>query len=379
MKNRGSEYKILTLRILRTIAYLMLFILGTKIVPPLYDLSAINSIDKGVMAELLSYTGASIGTFSLFTLGVTPVLISSMVMQLLAMGASPSLKKALKTGKITAEKFDELTKLCFLLMSFMSSFAIIYSYNQQYQILLNQTLVGYGVAIITMVCGALACNFIANQITNTGIANGVSLIILTSIANSAFQDLATKDFGLTSMLVTITLLLIICFAVATSVKYPLIFIMNAGHCETEYAIQLDCAGIMPIIVSQMVVSFVPANYQLIALYVLIAIFTIVYTFSSINAIETAKGLQRANASLAGFDKESDMCTLLKKEAGKFIVYNIVLLYVLLSLPTFLEYSFKISLLLPCITMLVLCSISASVLASFDAYIPSKKVNKILNT
>ena len=199
-------------RIYFTLAVLAIFALGTNILVP-----GAEKITKqlGWLDLLNLMSGGSLKTFSIFSLGVMPYITASILTQLLQMDIVPYFKELKDQGATGRQKINKINRYLGIL------FAAIQGYIYAVGIMgISDSTLAIKTTII-LTAGTALLLWLADQVTNKGIGNGVSLLIMAGIVNSlpntfitAFKDLVvadtfTKTIGITLFAVFILAYLLI--------------------------------------------------------------------------------------------------------------------------------------------------------------------------
>ena len=174
-------------RILFTLAVLAIFILGTNIIVP--GAKAITS-DLGFLELLSLMSGGSLKSFSIFALGVAPYISASIITQLLQMDILPYFKELKEQGATGRQKINRINRYLGILFAFVQGYLFSYAYLKGMGSLtvLKTTLI--------LTAGSSLLIWLADEVTNKGIGNGMSLIIMAGIVQAlpgmfitAFNDL----------------------------------------------------------------------------------------------------------------------------------------------------------------------------------------------
>ena len=189
-------------RILFTLALVGIYRLGVFITAP--------GVDRGVMQRIMSGQGGLLGLFNLFSggalanlsivaLGIMPYISSSIIMQLLGM-VSKTVEELKKEGEAGRRKLEQYTRYGTLLLSSFQSFGVA----MYLESLNNQDLgggrfgdvvsdPGWGfrlMIVVTLTTGTMLLMWLGEQITDRGVGNGISLIIMGSIVSGIPRGLS---------------------------------------------------------------------------------------------------------------------------------------------------------------------------------------------
>ncbi len=172
-----------------TLGLLIVFRFGASITIP--GVAIQNSFDTNSFLGLVNMLGGgALKKFSVFALGVSPYITSSIVVQLLAQDVISPWKEHLKSGENGKKALAAITKKLTLALSVLQGFALTKGMVNQGIITLNSTQFIY--VMIILVTGAMITVFIGDKISEKGIGNGLSIIIFSGIvASLPYQLLQT--------------------------------------------------------------------------------------------------------------------------------------------------------------------------------------------
>jgi len=175
-------------RIILTLGLLLVYRFGAQVVLPGIDASQLGSLasktDSGLLGLLNAFTGGAFAKASVFALGIMPYISASIVVQLMGI-AIPYLQKLQKEGASGQKKITQITRwltigICLVQApAYLASLpALIQSPNA---FLLGQGGVFYFSSIIILVTGCVFAMWLGEKITDKGIGNGISLLIMVGI------------------------------------------------------------------------------------------------------------------------------------------------------------------------------------------------------
>lgn len=329
-------------KIIFTLGLLLVYRLGSNIVLPGIDPDSLAGLrgqaDDGLIGLLNAFTGGAFANASIMALGIMPYISASIVIQLLGM-AVPSIQKMQKEGESGRRKLNQITR--FLTIAIAMAQAPGYLANlmgQNVQFTLTDG-VFWPLAILCLITGTIFAMWLGEKITDKGIGNGISLLIMVGIiANlpQAFiQELALKTgTGIPIFIIEIAALyLVFMFAIALVQgvrRVPVQYARraSAGKFGQEVArsfipLKVNAAGVMPIIFAQ-AIMFIPVtvlNYAgaegegvstFVAFFsniqgfwynltfaVMIILFTYFYTAIQVNTNQMAEDLKRNGGFVPG--------------------------------------------------------------------------------
>jgi preprotein translocase subunit SecY len=273
-------YKIeeLRTRILNTLGFLLIYRLGSFIVLPGVDseaLQAANGNPSGLAGLINIFAGGAFSRASIFALGIMPYISASIVMQLLGL-AIPHFQRLQKEGESGRKKINQYTRFLTVLVTVLQAPGYIASQIPVTARLHNDTMF-WASSIIILLSGTIFIMWLGEKITDKGIGNGISLIIMIGIIANlpvAFiqefvSRLENSGGGLVVLLVELVgLFLIIVVSILLvqgTRKIPVQFakkIVGAkqyGGVRQYIPLKVNAAGVMPIIFAQ-AIMFIPLTF-----------------------------------------------------------------------------------------------------------------------
>ena len=352
-------------RILFTLAVLAIFSIGTTIVVP--GAKAITS-DLGFLELLNLMSGGSLKTFSIFALGVMPYISASIITQLLQMDILPYFKELKEQGATGRQKINRINRYLGILFAFVQGYIFSYAY-----------LKGYGTmtvikTTVILTAGSSLLIWLADEVTNKGIGNGMSLLIMAGIVQqlpnvfiTAFNDLVLSGNFSTSAGISLFILFVLVYLI---ILIGVIFIESAqrripiqysNRTATAYSkdqsyipIKLNSASVMPVIFASAFVGIPSLIAQVIKneafknfvnnyinyttatgfiLYiVLIFVFGYVYTLMELNPDEMSENLDKNRSYIPGVTPGEKTAAYLKYVITRLTVVGSFFLIILASLP-----------------------------------------------
>jgi len=166
-------------RILFTLGAIIIIRLGTHISVPGVNLNAIGAFEEGGLLDFLNmFTGGALQRFSLFALGVTPYINASIIFSLLT-SVIPKLKELQQQGREGKRKITSYTRYATVGLAIVQGIAFSSIIRSAFPI--DATIWFYATTIVTLTTGTIFLMWLGERITENGIGNGISLIIMISI------------------------------------------------------------------------------------------------------------------------------------------------------------------------------------------------------
>ncbi len=354
---------------------------GHAIYVPFVDSALLSeSFQLQTTGSLLSYfnvlSGGGLATASIFALSIYPYINSSIIIQLLQF-AIPALERMAKEeGEEGRKKLQRITRITTLALSVIM--AITYRIMlTQYQGVLTRTDAWASIVIVcTFVAGSMFTMWLGDQITEKGIGNGISMILLVGIVSQGFNAI-TAVFNMqwwAAIIVVILCLAIVAFIVYITDAERRIPVQYAkrvvgrkqyGGQSSNLPMKVNMAGVMPVIfasticgVPGTIVSFTNPQsgfwYNMvhpdgsggwfsqgapvyIIIYVLL-IFAFAYFYSAIqfNPIEVANNLKKNGGFIPGFRPGKPTSDFIAKVLNKITMMGAIFLAILAGLPLILS-------------------------------------------
>ena len=169
-------------RILFTLGIILIFRIGASISVPGVTISNEAMDTNNVLALMNLMGGGALQNFSLFALGVSPYITSSIIIQLLSMDVLPVFTELSKQGQTGRKKIEMATRYLTLVLGAVQAYGITVTMQNSESITLNDTSIwGYIKICIFLIAGSMLVMWMADQITTKGNGNGVSMIIFIGI------------------------------------------------------------------------------------------------------------------------------------------------------------------------------------------------------
>ncbi len=374
-------------KILYTIGILIIFRIGTDITIPGVTLphgSVGSGSGNGFISSLGILGGGGIRNFSIFALGVSPYITSSIIIQLLATNVVPFLTNLAKTGEKGKRTQDMITRYLAIIFGVVQSIGITSLLLSQKVIQFKSGAETYIFIILIQMGGLFLALWMGDQINEKGMGNGVSMIILSGVvANIPFNFInifknnvkldTLSNFSITFVefiFLVFFYLLLILIAVYMSQSYRRVPIQNVGSGLTKdqnkdsyVVLSLNSSGVIPVIFATSLLS-IPLtvtkyisnpqltnvfNYLfnrqyptgLITYFILIVLFSFFYSKITVNPEQFAEGLQKSGSYIPGIQPGVDTSKYISRTVNKLNFYGSFFLAILAIIPYILLIIFKL--------------------------------------
>ena len=352
-------------RILFTLGALMIFIIGTGVqVPGTADVT----VNLGFLELINVMGGGALKQFSIFALGVMPYITASIIVQLLQMDIFPYFSELKDQGPVGRQKINQITRYMGIIFAFIDGFAFSYAFLGSVK-----STIDYLYVATVLTAGTAFLLWLGDQVTQKGIGNGISLIIMAGIIATlpnmfitAFKSL----IGVSSIPMWLGILLFALFVIVYFlIIIGVIFVEQAERrIPIQYAnkttsvysnqsfmpIKVNTAGVIPVIFASSLLA-IPAtiaqfikkegftnfvnNYLtytkpmgFIIFVVLIFFFAYFYTFIQLKPEDLAKNLKENGGFIPGVRPGKDTEDYISKILSKLTIIGGVFLVIIAGLP-----------------------------------------------
>ena len=366
-------------RIIFTLGMLFVFRLGAAITIPSINADAItaSAANSGILGIMNMLGGGMLERFSIFSLGISPYITASIIIELLSMDVIPVLAQWQKEGNTGKKKKDRVTRYVTLVLAAIQGGSLTYAFDNMYGILGSSSLWNYAYVVLVMIAGSMLAMWMGDQITQKGVGNGTSLLIFTGIVASlptnfitTFNNLVSFDKGTQTMILGIlwyALFVIVYLAIVIFVvfnegavrKIPIMYATNSNPTmrtkdTTHMPIKINSSGVLPVIFAasvlaapRTVISFMDSNnitrtidtilnYQEpfgFCLYLLmIVLFAFFYSNLQIDAHKISDDLKKNGGSIPGVRTGLDTERFISTVLNRVTVVGSIFLVIVAAIP-----------------------------------------------
>ena len=373
----------LRVRIGITLLFVAIYRFGSFVVLPGIDTSKLGRLQEqtsdGLMSLLDMFSGGAFSNASIFALGIMPYISASIVVQLLAI-VLPAFQKMQREGESGRRKINQYTRYLTIAILIPQGFAYLANlkYTAGAAIGVDSNLAFMITSTIILAAGSMFILWLGERITDKGLGNGVSLIIMIGIIarfpQALIQEFTSRMTGAAGggvimfLLEIVLLILVICAGVALlrgTRKIPVQYAKQATGGATvsgarQYLpLKVNAANVMPIIFAQ-AIMFIPmaimgygakgepsAFVQLMSnhtswLYnlifaLLIILFTYFYTAITINPMQMAEDMKRNNGFIPGIKPGKPTAEYIDTIMSRITLPGSLFLALIAILPAFAGY------------------------------------------
>lgn len=363
-------------RLIYTCLLILIYRLGCYVVIPGIDPNLLgegsalaNQMNSNGLLGLLNvFSGGAFANAAIFALGVMPYITASIIIQLLGMMV-PAVQKMMKEGESGRRKMNQWTRL--LTIGVLALQGPAYVANLYHQVpeafVYGNTVIFSIYATIILIAGTMFVMWLGEKITDKGIGNGVSLIIMIGIVarlpHALLAELSARLNTSTGSLIMIIVELVLLFLVFMAtiavvqavrkvpVQYAKRIVGNKqyGGVRQYIPLKMNAANVMPIIFAQ-ALMFIPMLFAGVApkfagafadmtgvwynltLAVLVILFTYFYTAIIINPQQMADDMKRNNGFIPGVKPGKSTVTYIDNIITRITLPGSIFLAIVAILP-----------------------------------------------
>ena len=400
-----NAWKIVEIRkkILYTLGMLLIYRLLCYIPTPGVDTSAIAAILErySILGFIQSMTGSNFSNYNIMAMGITPYINASIIMQLLCV-AIPKLEELQKQGEEGQKKIAQITRYVTVGLGFVQAIALTYGMKA------NATNSVFGLLTIgfCLAAGTALAMWIGERITESGIGNGISLLIFAGItANIAtsvsgnvyylFKDVSQVSIPamIASVVVFVILILGIVFVELGERRIPIQYSKRMvgrrmyGGQSTHIPLKLNASGVLPLIFASSIMQFPSTilaffpnssayhwwtnhvstmswGYQLIFALMIFG-FTFFYSAISFNPVEISKNIQNNGGMIPGIRQGKPTSDFIKKISTRITTFGAIYLAVLAVIPTIIYAIAKVYLPFAASSLMIAVSVAMETMRQLE--------------
>ena len=401
LEKMKSAWRIPELRkkIIYTFGMLLVYRLLCVIPVPGIDIGTVAAAvkDYSILDFMNMMTGGSFQNMSIMAMGITPYINSSIILQLLTV-AVPSLEKLAKEGPEGRKKITEWTRYLTVVLAFIQAVGLVFAMRAN-----SYGGIWYVVIGISMAAGTALAMWIGERITENGIGNGISLLIMAGVVSNMFNwgrqaivGVAAGTVGILPVLVVViafvAMIVVITYVDMGERRIPVQYAKRMvgrkmyGGQSTHIPMKINSTGVMPLIFGFAILQF-PATvfaffptsginlwwqgfqssvwYQVV-LAVLIIAFTYFYTSITFNPIDISKNMQQNGGIIPGIRQGRATSDYLAKVSGRLTLFSALFLAVLATIPTIITRVFGIRAPFAASSVLIAVSVALETLRQVEA-------------
>ena len=386
-------------KILFTLLILVIYRIGCVIPVPLVNISnaglggLFSATDNTAFAYLNTLTGGALGNATIFAMGITPYINSSIIMQLLCV-AIPALERMSKEGQDGQKKIATMTRYLTVILGLIQGTAFFFYLKAQGLVIAGK---GFSmwfaafVIVLTFTAGTALIMWLGEQINNKGIGNGISMIlfagIIARLPSTLYYMFPIKDMevaattgqysywtlaqnGQTQFYVLVPVFILLFLAMIWVITYmqdaerriPVQYAKRVvgrkmyGGQSSHLPIKVAMGGVMPVIFASSILSipstiqmfvtnpspfwqgffdaFNPSGWLYLTLsFLFILAFAYFYTTIQYNPVEMANNLKQNNGTIPGIRPGSPTADFIKKILSRITLIGALFLAFIYLVPS----------------------------------------------
>ncbi|MFC0604683.1 preprotein translocase subunit SecY [Winogradskyella pulchriflava] len=426
-------------RIILTLGLLLVYRFGAQVVLPGIDINKLGGLqagmDGGILGLLNAFTGGAFANASVFALGIMPYISASIVVQLMGI-AIPYLQKLQKEGASGQKKITQITRwltigICLVQApGYLASVPALSGSASMSSLLVPgfSENIFYFSSVIILVTGCVFAMWLGEKITDKGIGNGISLLIMVGIIATLPQSFAQNMFsrlegngGFMMILIELVIWFLIILA-------SVFLVMAVRKIAVQYArrtasggyeknvfgsrqflpLKLNASGVMPIIFAQ-AIMFVPSLiggssflkdtdagqwmqtnfsdifgfwYNLV-FALLIIIFTYFYTAITVPTNKMADDLKRSGGFIPGIRPGSETSEYLDKIMSQITLPGSIFLALIAVFPAFIVKLMGVqqgwALFFGGTSLLIMVGVAIDTMQQINSYLLNKHYDGLMKT
>ena len=422
-------------RIMLTLGLLLVYRFGAQVVLPGIDASQLevlaSNTDQGLLGLLNAFTGGAFANASVFALGIMPYISASIVVQLMGI-AIPYLQKLQKDGESGRKKINQITRWLTIAICLVQAPGYLASLPSlgipTSAFLLGTGGIFYFSSIVILVTGCVFAMWLGEKITDKGIGNGISLLIMVGIIArmpaSFVQNYASRiegggNGGLMMVLIEIVIWFVIILA-------SIMLVMAVRKIAVQYArrtasggyeknvfgsrqflpLKLNASGVMPIIFAQ-AIMFVPSLigksfgtsdagqwmqtqfsdifgfWYNVVFALLIIIFTYFYTAITVPTNKMADDLKRSGGFIPGIRPGTETSEYLDKIMSQITLPGSIFLALIAVFPAIVERIMGVqqgwALFFGGTSLLIMVGVAIDTMQQVNSYLLNKHYDGLMKT
>lgn len=333
-----------------------------------------------------AFTGGSFEQMSIFALSITPYITSSIIMQLLTI-AIPKLEEMQKEGEDGRKKIVAITRYLTVVLALIESTAMAVGFGRQ-GLLKEYNFVNAAIVVLTLTAGSAFLMWIGERITEKGVGNGISIVLVINILSRVPSDMTTlfnqfvkgKSLASGGLAVLIILAIIVAMVVfvillqdgerriAVQYSQKIAGRKTFGGQSTHIPLKVNTAGVIPIIFASSLMQFpiviasflgkgngsgigseilrgmnqgnwlnpdqIKYSWGLIVYFVLTVFFAYFYTSITFNPLEIANNMKKSGGFIPGIRPGKPTVEYLTKRLNYIIFIGACGLVVVQVVPIF---------------------------------------------
>jgi preprotein translocase subunit SecY len=417
----GDKYGDLKRRLFFLLGALIVYRIGTHVPVPGINAAALEELFKsqqgGILGLLNVFSGGAISRFSILALGIMPYISASIIMQL-ATVVVPSLEALKKEGEAGRRKITQYTRYGTVLLALVQAVGISVALESQPQLVLDPGMAFRVITIITLVTGTMFLMWLGEQITERGLGNGISLLIVAGILaglpaaiKNTLELQASGNLSILKLLFLVALVVVVTAAVVfferalrkVLINYAKRQVGNKvyGGQSSHLPLKLNMAGVIPPIFASSLILFIPTIMGFLGpnapkwmrdtaailspgqpIYMmiygaLIVFFCFFYTAIQYNPKETAENLKKGGAFIPGYRPGDQTAKYIEKITTRLTLIGAIYITIVCLIPEFLISAWNVQFYFGGTSLLIIVVVTMDFMTQVQAYLMSQQYDSLL--
>ncbi|MGN0161386.1 MAG: preprotein translocase subunit SecY [Lachnospiraceae bacterium] len=422
-------------KLLYTFLMLVVIRIGSLLPIPGVDntyFSTLFSNAGDAFSFLDAFTGGSFLEMSVFALSITPYITSSIIMQLMTI-AIPKLEEMQKEGEDGRKKIAEITRYLTVVLALIESTAMAVGFGGQGLIKGYATMSTFSFVcsiitiVVTLTAGSALLMWIGERITEKGVGNGISIVLLFNIVSRIPQDMVTlfKNFvfskdvarGVLAAIIIIAVILamvvFVCILQDAVRNIPVQYSQKmvgrkaAGGQQSKIPLKVNTAGVIPVIFASSLMStpviiaqffsktgaewarYLSSSYWcnpqypkysigLLVYIVLVVFFAYFYTSITFNPLEIANNMKKSGGFIPGIRPGKPTSDYLNKLLNYIVFIGACGLIIVAVVPIFFSGVFKASVSFSGTSIIIIVGVILETLKSIESQMLVRNYKGFLN-
>ena len=425
-------------RLLYTLLMLVVVRFGSQLPTPGVDPTFIQNFFAQQTGDAFNFfeafTGGSFTRMSVFALSITPYITSSIIMQLLTI-AIPKLEEMQKDGEDGRKKIAEYTRYVTVALALIESIAMAVGFGGRGLFSGYSSMSGFEmfleglVMVVTLTAGSAFLMWLGERITDKGVGNGISIILVISIVSRIPEDFVTlyQQFIQGKSVLKAVIAIVIIAAVIIGMVAFIVYLnagtknipvqysqkisgnARSGGQKTAIPLKVNTAGVIPVIFAQslmsfpvVIASFFNVDYSsfggkilrglsqgnwcdpnapiysigLIVYIALIVFFAYFYTSITFNPYEVARNLQKSGATIGGITPGKPTAEYLTRILNYIIFIGAVGLTIISVIPIFFSGVFNADVSFGGTSIIIIVGVILETIRQIEALMVVRKPSRI---
>ncbi|MGL4234042.1 MAG: preprotein translocase subunit SecY [Casimicrobium sp.] len=417
----GDKYGDLKRRLFFLLGALIVYRIGTHVPVPGINSAVLEELFKsqqgGILGLFNVFSGGALSRFSILALGIMPYISASIIMQL-ATVVVPTLEALKKEGEAGRRKITQYTRYGTVILATVQAIGIAIALESQPQLVLDPGMAFRLITIITLVTGTMFLMWLGEQITERGLGNGISLLIvagilagLPSAIQNTLQLQSSGNLSILKLLFLIGLVVVVTAAVVfferalrkVLINYAKRQVGNKvyGGQSSHLPLKLNMAGVIPPIFASSLILFIPTILGFMGpnapkwlrdiaailspgqpIYMmiygaLIVFFCFFYTAIQYNPKETAENLKKGGAFIPGYRPGDQTAKYIEKITTRLTLIGAIYITVVCLIPEFLISAWNVQFYFGGTSLLIIVVVTMDFMTQVQAYMMSQQYDSLL--